>query len=125
MHRIKRLVAKNNFVRQIAPIRSIESIYELDLEGNAADSHIDFLEFIKGKNDLIIVNLHMNPIMVEVDSIEKINEDLQAKAPDIITKKTPEDIEEFKELMGYNNQNLFHNLSEMPATPHSNANNKS
>jgi hypothetical protein len=46
------------------------------MEGNAVDSHIDFLEFIKNKNDLIVVNLTMNPLMVEVDSIEKLNEDL-------------------------------------------------
>lgn len=46
MHRIKRLVAKHNFIRQISTIKSIENIYELDLEGNAVDSHIDFLEFI-------------------------------------------------------------------------------
>ena len=107
MHRIKRLVAKNNFIRQIAQIKSIENIYELDLEGNAVDSHIDFLEFIKGKNDLIIINLHLNPIMVEVDSIEKINEDLISKAPDKITRKTKEEIEEFKELMGINNNQIL------------------
>lgn len=75
MRRIKRLVAKNNHVRLLAPIKHVDTIYELDLEGNAVDSHIDFLDFIKGKNDLIVVNLQLNPIMVEVDSIEKLNED--------------------------------------------------
>lgn len=124
MHRIKRLVAKNNFIRQIAPIKSIENIYELDLEGNAVDSHIDFLEFIKGKNDLIVINLHLNPIMVEVDSIEKINEELIAKAPDKITRKTKEEIEELKELMAMGNNNVFQNLSDLPASTHS-INNKS
>ena len=76
MVRIKRLVAKNNHVRLLAPMKNVDTIYELDLEGNAVDSHIDFLEFIKGKNDLIVVNLQLNPIMVEVDSIEKLNDDL-------------------------------------------------
>ena len=103
-------------------IKSIENIYELDLEGNAVDSHIDFLEFIKGKNDIIIVNLHLNPIMVEVDSIEKINEDLISKAPDKISRKTKEEIDEFKEIMGMNKDTS--NLSDLPATPHS-INNKS
>lgn len=51
------MIAKNNYVRQLAPIKFIDSIYEVDLEGNAIDSHIDFLEFIKAKNDLIVVNL--------------------------------------------------------------------
>lgn len=46
----------------------------------------------------------MNPIMVEVDSIEKLNDDLIQKAPDLITKKTVEEIEEFKELMGQNGE---------------------
>lgn len=40
--------------------------------------------------------------MVDVDTIEKFNEELQAKAPDLYTKKTNEEIEEFKELMGLN-----------------------
>jgi len=73
---LKRLIAKNNYVRQLAPIKSIDTIYEVDLEGNAIDSHIDFLEFIKAKNDLIVVNLFQNPIMVDIDSIEKFNEEL-------------------------------------------------
>ena len=38
----------------------------------------------------------MNPLMVEVNSIEKLNEDLIQKAPDMITKKSPEQIEELK-----------------------------
>ena len=67
------------------------------------DSHVDFLEFVKDKNDLIVINLHLNPIMVEVDSIEKMNEDLIAKAPDKITRKTKEEIEELKELMAMGN----------------------
>jgi Leucine-rich repeat (LRR) protein len=74
--RVRRLVAKNNHIRILSPIKQIDCLYELDLEGNAVDSHIDFLEFIKNKNDLIVVNLQMNPIMVEVDSIEKLNDDL-------------------------------------------------
>ena len=48
----------------------------MDLEGNAIDSHKDFLQFIRNKNDLIIFNLYMNPLMVEVNSIEKLNDDL-------------------------------------------------
>ena len=102
LERIKRLVAKNNHVRLLAPMKNVDTIYEIDLEGNAVDSHIDFLEFIKGKNDLIVINLQMNPIMVEVDCIEKLNEDLIQKAPDIVTRKTAEEIEEYKELMGLN-----------------------
>jgi hypothetical protein len=38
----------------------------------------------------------MNPLMVEVQSIEKFNEDLIGKAPDNITQKTPDEIEELK-----------------------------
>lgn len=41
----------------------------------------------------------MNPLMVEVHSIEKFNEDLIQKAPDMITKKTPEEIEEIRQLL--------------------------
>ena len=40
--------------------------------------------------------------MVDAETIEKFNEELQAKAPDLYTKKTNEEIEEFKELMGLN-----------------------
>ena len=100
MTRIKRLVAKNNHIRLLAPLRPLESIYELDLEGNAVDSHIDFLEFIKGKNDLIVVNLHLNPLMVEVDCIERLNGDLIAKAPGHVTRKTAEEISKYTQLMG-------------------------
>ena len=63
---MKRLLAKNNYVSKLYPIQSIQNIYEVDLEGNAIDSHKDFLQFIKHKNDLIIFNLYMNPLMVEV-----------------------------------------------------------
>jgi hypothetical protein len=70
------------------------------LEGNAIDSHKDFLNFIKDKNDLIVVNLHMNPLMVEVHSVEKFNDNLIQDAPEMVTQKTPEEIEEIKELLG-------------------------
>lgn len=43
--------------------------------------------------------------MVDIDTIDKFNEELQAKAPDLYTKKTFEEIEEFKELMGLNFSN--------------------
>ena len=95
---MKRLLAKNNFVRELEPIGDVVNLFELDLEGNAIDSHIDFLKFIKNKNDLITVNLAMNPLMVEVHTIEKLNEDLICKAPDNITRKTPDEIEELKML---------------------------
>jgi hypothetical protein len=72
----------------------------LDLEGNAIDSHKDFLKFIHNKNDLIVVNLAMNPLLVDVQTIEKFNEDLIQKAPDLITQKTHEEIEEMKQLLG-------------------------
>jgi hypothetical protein len=93
---MKRLLAKNNFVRELEPIGDVANLFELDLEGNAIDSHKDFLKFIKNKNDLIVVNLAMNPLMVEVHTIEKLNEDLIGKAPDFITRKTNDEIEEFK-----------------------------
>ena len=41
----------------------------------------------------------MNPIMIDVDSIEKFNKDLETHAPDLVTKKTAQEIEEFKEIM--------------------------
>lgn len=81
MHRMKRLLAKNNFVREIAPIKEIIGIFEVDLEANAVDSCIDFLEFVKGKNDILVVNLYLNPLMVDVTSIEKFNEALIQSAP--------------------------------------------
>lgn len=34
------------------------------------------------------MNLIMNPIMIDVDSIEKFNKDLETHAPDLVTKKT-------------------------------------
>ena len=105
MHRIKRLLAKNNYVRQLSDIRRLDGIYEVDVDGNAIDSHKDFLEFIQGKNDLIIFNLNQNPITVEVDSIEKLNDDLIQKAPQLVTKKAPEEIEEIKQLLTHENSN--------------------
>ena len=81
MHRIKRLLAKNNFVRELTSLYSIQNIFELDLEANAIDSHIDFLNYIKGKNDLIVFNLNANPLMVEILSIEKFNDNLMQNAP--------------------------------------------
>ncbi len=60
----------------------------MDISGNAVDCHADFLSFIKGKNDLIVMNLIVNPIMIDVDSIEKFNKDLETHAPDLVTKKT-------------------------------------
>lgn len=73
LKRIKRLIAKQNFVRELSYLKDCSNIYELDLEENAIDSHKDFLGFIKGKTDLIIVNLHQNPLMVDIASIEQFN----------------------------------------------------
>ena len=99
MVRIKRLLIKNNFVQFLSCISNLENIYEVDISGNTVDSHADFLSFIKGKNDLIVMNLTMNPIMIDVDSIEKFNKELETYAPDLFTKKTAQEIEEFKEIM--------------------------
>ena len=79
------MLAKNNFVRELTHIEGIQNIFELDVEGNAIDSHKDFLKFIKNKSDLIVVNLSSNPLLVDVQNIEKFNEDLIQKAPDMIT----------------------------------------
>ena len=76
MKRLRRLLAKNNFVRELTHIEEIQNIFELDLEGNAIDSHKDFLKFIHNKNDLIVFNLAQNPLLVDVMTIEKLNEDL-------------------------------------------------
>jgi Leucine-rich repeat (LRR) protein len=57
LQRLKRLLAKNNFVRELAPLNQIMNIFEIDLESNAVDSYIDFIQLIKGKNDLILFNL--------------------------------------------------------------------
>ena len=45
------------------------------------------------------MNLTMNPIMIDVDSIEKFNKDLETNAPELVTKKPAQEIEEFKEIM--------------------------
>ena len=76
MSRLKRILAKNNSVKYLAPIKSLRNIVEVDLENNAVESHNDFLIFVKDKNDLIVLNLNNNPIMVEAVSIEKFNEEL-------------------------------------------------
>ena len=76
MSRLKRILAKNNSVKHLAPIKSLRNIVEVDLENNAVESHEDFLIFVKDKNDLIVLNLNNNPIMVEAVSIEKFNEEL-------------------------------------------------
>ena len=106
MRRLKRLLAKNNFVRELSHIEGIQNIFELDLEGNAIDSHKDFLKFIKDKNDLIVVNLAQNPLLVDVMNIEKLNEDLIQKAPELITQKSQEEIDELKQLLGVNTSGI-------------------
>ena len=58
MSRLKRILAKNNFVKQIAPIKSLRNIVEVDLENNSVESHDDFLIFVKEKSDLIVLNLN-------------------------------------------------------------------
>jgi CMP-2-keto-3-deoxyoctulosonic acid synthetase len=98
MARLKRLLAKNNYIRELSPLQEVQTLFELDLESNGVDSHIDFLKFIKGKNDLIIVNLHQNPLMVEIHSIEKFNEALMQNAPDYVTQTTNIEIQELKEV---------------------------
>lgn len=70
------------------------------------------MSFIKDKNDLIVVNLHLNPLMVEVHTIEKFNDDLIQNAPEMVTQKTPEEIEEIKELLGLNSSNQNDNSNE-------------
>lgn len=75
---------------------------EVDLENNSVESHDDFLIFVKEKSDLIVLNLNQNPLMASAVSIEKFNEELIAKAPTLITKKSTEEIEEMKQLLGFN-----------------------
>lgn len=57
LQRLKRLLAKNNFIRDLMPLQGIKHIFEIDLESNGVDSHIDFVKLIKGKSDLIVFNL--------------------------------------------------------------------
>ena len=104
-------MSKNNYVRELAPIAGLKTIFEIDLEGNAIDSHKDFLSFIKEKNDLLVCNLVQNPLMVEVTTIEKFNDDLIQKAPEHITRKTPEEIAELKQILctSLNNQSSIDN----------------
>lgn len=45
--------------------------------------------------------------MVEAVSIEKFNEELIQKAPDLITKKSSEEIEEMKQLLGFNSSAAY------------------
>lgn len=73
LQRLKRLLAKNNYVRDLSPVQSIVNIFEIDLEANAVDSHIDFINLIKGKHDLIVFNLHRNPLLVDIETIEQFN----------------------------------------------------
>jgi hypothetical protein len=103
LSRLKRLLAKNNYVRDLVPLQSIKNIFEIDLEANAVDSHIDFVNLIKGKSDLIVFNLHQNPLMVETETIEKFNDDLISKAPAFVTQKTEQDVQDIMELLGVNN----------------------
>ena len=73
MQRLKRLLARNNYVRDLSPLQDVMNIFEIDLESNAVDSFIDFVKLIKGKNDLIVLNLHRNPLMVDIETIEQFN----------------------------------------------------
>ena len=102
MHKLKRLLAKNNFVRDLSPLKSTQTIFELDLEANAIDSHTDFVTFIKEKNDLIVFNLSLNPLMVEVPTIEICNDNLLQNAPQHVTKRTSMEIQEIKDVLGLN-----------------------
>lgn len=58
MSRLKRILAKNNNVKQLEPIKSLRNIVEVDLENNSVESHAEFLIFVKDKNDLIVLNLN-------------------------------------------------------------------
>lgn len=88
------------------------NIFEIDLESNAVDSYIDFVKLIKGKNDLIVLNLQRNPLMVDIETIEQFNSQLIQKAPKQVTKKSDKEIQDILELMGYTSKDALTNESK-------------
>ena len=66
IHRLKRLIARNNQLQNLEPLISLNMLIEVDLENNPVDSSQQVLQSIQGKKDILILNLKLAPLIVKV-----------------------------------------------------------
>ena len=77
--RLKRLISKNNYVQYLEPLSGLEMLIEVDLENNLVDSSNSVLKFIKGKKDILVLNLKLAPLIVKVQNYEEFIQELESQ----------------------------------------------
>lgn len=70
MKRLKRLLCQNNQVIDLMPLAEIHTIIEINMDNNPIDSFKTVLNCLKDKNDILVVNLKMAPIVLMINTYE-------------------------------------------------------
>lgn len=70
MKRLKRLISKNNLIIETLPLKEITTLVEIDLESNPLDSFPKLFENLMNKNDILVLNLKMSPVMLMIANYE-------------------------------------------------------
>jgi len=70
MKRLKRLISKNNQILDLEPLSEVTSLIEIDLENNPIDSFKTLLTGVQGKNDILVMNIKMSPIVLMINTYD-------------------------------------------------------
>jgi len=61
--RLKRCILKHNHLDNLKELAEISTLIEIDIEGNQVESMDPILEVLKGKKDILVVNLKGNQVV--------------------------------------------------------------
>lgn len=68
--RLKRLLANNNKVQNLAPLRGLKALVEIDIECNPVSSWAQVLLAVTDKKDILVLNLKLSPLLANLRSFE-------------------------------------------------------
>ena len=70
LKRLKRLIARNNQVRSLEPLKENVCMVEIDLENNPVDSYAQFVQVLANKKDILYFNLKLSPLMLTIQNYD-------------------------------------------------------
>ena len=110
--RLKRLIARNNQIQQLAPINNLKLVIELDLENNPIDSALTVLKAVSAKKDILLLNLRLAPLMVKVQSYEEFIESVEVASLESTTTGEAEQpsklVQDFGQLLTFLHNGTFY-----------------
>ena len=100
--RLKRFIAKNNQIQNLAPMVSLKMLTEVDLENNPVDSSQQVRQLVLGKKDILVLNLKLAPLMVKVQNYDEFIREIASSDPE-----EQKQVQEFNKLLGFLNNGSF------------------